>query len=147
MSITEYGKAKRVGPRKARKIMQGLNLLQSEIEVRMVPMIVDPTQTKPDYRATLRLASWAAEAGFGRRVEPRYAHPFDVLSPDGIEWLGARWLKQEAGGPKRRGRPTPNLRGQVATLMADGLSQSAIARALGQSRQLISDHAKAIRAA
>ena len=147
MSITEYGKAKGIGPRKARKIMQGLDLLQEEIEVRMVSMIVDPAQTKPKYMTTLRLAAWAVEAGFGRRIEPRHGHRFDMLSPDGVAWLDARWPKEEAREPTRRGRPTSNLREQVAALMADGKSQIEIARMLGKSKQSVCRQMTAIRAA
>jgi hypothetical protein len=39
------------------------------------------------------------------------------------------------------------LRDDVRELLADGLSQSDIARVLGRSRQIISYHAKALRAA
>jgi hypothetical protein len=117
--------------------MLSLDLLREEIEVRMVPMIVDPAQTKPKYMTTLRLAAWAVEAGVGRRIEPRHGHLFDMLSPDGVEWLEARWPKEQAREPKRRGRPTSNLREQIAALMADGKSQTEIARMLGKSKQSV----------
>jgi hypothetical protein len=154
MSITGYGKTKGIGPRKTRKIMRDLGLLQEEIEVRMTPGIVDPAQTKPKYMTTLRLTAWAIEAGFGRRVQlgspyllpKRVRCPFDMLSLDGVAWLDARWPQEEAREPKRRGRPTSNLREQVAALMVDGKSQTEIARMLGKSKQSVCRQMTAIRA-
>lgn len=150
MSISEYAKSKGTGPRKARKVMEGVELLRPEIECRAIPCITDPRELKPAYRHTLRLALWAVQAGFGKRITPRNGPAFDMLSPDGVEWLDARWPAEEvkpADGKSRRGRPTSGLRDQVKALMAEGRSQAEIARLLGKSKQSVYRQMKALKQA
>ncbi|QDB99521.1 helix-turn-helix domain-containing protein [Mesorhizobium sp. 8] len=133
VTLTAYAKTKSVGPRKARRIMLQLGFLQPEIETRMVPMFVDPRHTRPVYRTIPRLASWAFDEGLGKRIEPRGGIPFDVLSPDGMAWLDARWPVPEVLPKGKRGRPPTGLRQEVQTLMAAGRTQAEIARILGKS--------------
>ncbi|SIT56313.1 hypothetical protein BQ8794_280052 [Mesorhizobium prunaredense] len=146
MTVSEYAKSKDTGPRKAREVMEGLGILQQEIEVRLVPLLSDPRQTKPNYRTTSRLASWAVGAGFGRRMKSGAGVPYDVLSPDGMAWLNARWLKPVEKPEVKRGRPS-TLRGEVQHLLAEGKTQADIARLLGKSRQIVSHHVKVLKAA
>jgi hypothetical protein len=131
--------------------MLGLHLLQPEIEVRMVPSIVAQErggcdwlgETKPDYRTTVRLATWATQAGFGRRMKSQAGIEFDVLSPDGVAWLNAHWPKPVETKRAQRGRPS-TLRDEVGRLMAEGKTQAEIVRLLGKSRQIVSHHVKAL---
>ena len=117
--------------------MEEVGILQAEIEVRMVPQIVQPTRAdylgdaKPDYRTTRRLAVWAVQAGFGRRMKSRTGVEFDVLSPDGVAWLNARWPKPIEKPKAKRGRPS-TLRAEVERLLAEGKTQAEIARAPGE---------------
>ena len=149
MVISDYARRKGTGPRKARGVMEEVGILQAEIEVRMVPQIVQPTRAdylgdaKPDYRTTRRLAVWAVQAGFGRRMKSRTGVEFDVLSPDGVAWLNARWPKPIEKPKAKRGRPS-TLRAEVERLLAEGNTQAEIARLLGKSRQIVSHHVKAL---
>ncbi|CDX42899.1 hypothetical protein MPLDJ20_60035 [Mesorhizobium plurifarium] len=151
--ITAYAQSKEMGPRKARDVMSSLRLLQPEIEVRLVPCMVASVEsegdwlgdTKPDYRTTVRLATWAVQAGFGRRMKSREGIEFDVLSPEGIAWLDARWPMPFEKPKAKRGRPT-TLREEVRRLLDEGKTQAEIARSLGKSRQIVSHHVKALAA-
>ncbi|MGY3328916.1 hypothetical protein ACVILI_001933 [Mesorhizobium sp. USDA 4775] len=151
--ITAYAQSKGMGPRKAREVMVGLHLLQPEIEVRLVPCMGASDEsdgdwlgdTKPDYRTTVRLATWAVQAGFGRRMKSRAGIEFDVLSPDGVAWLDARWPKPVEPLGAKRGRPS-TLREEVRRLLDEGKTQAEIARCLGKSRQIVSHHVKALTA-
>ncbi|TPL81890.1 helix-turn-helix domain-containing protein [Mesorhizobium sp. B2-3-12] len=159
LTITAYGQSKGMGGRRARDVMSSLHLLQPEIEVRSAPCIVDPAEseggwlnkssedwlgaTKPDYRTTERLATWALQAGFGRRMKSRAGIEFDVLSPDGVAWLDARWPKSVEKLKAKRGRPS-TLREEVRRLLDEGKTQAEIARLLGKSRQIVSHHFKAL---
>ncbi|TPK39687.1 hypothetical protein [Mesorhizobium sp. B2-5-3] len=149
--ISAYAQSKGMGPRKARDVMLGLHLLQPEIEVRMIPSVVAQGEsdgdwlgdTKPDYRTTVRLATWAIQAGFGRRMKSRAGIEFDVLSPEGVAWLDARWPKPVEKPKPKRGRPS-TLREDVRRLLDEGKTPAEIARLLGKSRQIVSHHAKAL---
>lgn len=145
MSISEYAKSKNTGTRKARKVMESLELLQPEIEWRSAPSIADPAQPKPQYRHALRLASWAVQAGLGKRGELHGRPAYDMLSPSGIEWLDARWPVPDAAKVRPVGRPVSNLREEVRALIDEGKPQAEIARMLGKSRSTISHHVAAIR--
>ncbi|WP_181171608.1 helix-turn-helix domain-containing protein [Mesorhizobium sp. B2-4-10] len=152
--ISAYAQSKSMGPRRARDVMRNLHLLQPEIEVRLIPCLVASAEsdgdwlggTKPDYRTTVRLATWAIQAGFGRRMKSKAGIEFDVLSPDGVAWLDARWPKPVVEPKAKRGRPS-TLREEVRRLLEQGKTQAEIARLLGKSRQIVSHHVKALAAA
>lgn len=136
MTISEYGRTKGLGPRQVRTLLTEIGLLHREIEVRMVPMILDPSQSKPDYRTTLRLPTEAAQAGLGRRMRAANAGTeFDVLSPQGQRWADERWpVVEPVTGPR------DTVREEVRSLLRQGKTQTEIARIIGKSRQLVSHH-------
>lgn len=135
LTITEYGRTKGVGPRQVRAVLSGLGLLQQEIEVRMVHMIVDRSQTKPDYRATKRLTSDAVIGGLGRRIFAlKTDMEFDVLSPKGQRWADERW-------PVKKAMKT-TVKQEIAQLLdlRPNLSQAQVQQITGRSKQLVSYH-------
>ena len=38
-----------------------------------------------------RLSTWVTAKGWGKRMEPRYGTPFDVIGPEGQAWIAERW--------------------------------------------------------
>lgn len=135
ITITELGTRHGFGPRQIRVELQRMGLLQPEVEVRMVPMIIDPTKSKPEYRTTLRLTRDAVVSGLGRRMVSRNDRiEFDVLSPEGQRWVEERL-------PARVPRKA-TLRDRIAALMSErpGIKQTEVSKLLGRSQQAVSYH-------
>lgn len=80
ITITELAGLYEIGPRKARSVLRHMNflgLMGGRDHVRH------------------RIEPWAVEAGFGRRNKPKAGAgiPFDVISPEGRDWIEARWSR------------------------------------------------------
>jgi hypothetical protein len=133
VTITEYGATKGLGPRRVRDALKTLGVLQEEIEVREVPMLSDPSRTKPEYRHVLRLTLEFVRDGLGRRLEPHGGGvPFDVLTPK-----GRKYLDQKVA---RKGNRRHLVRDHVRGLVTEGKTQAEIVRLTGLSKQLVSHH-------
>lgn len=78
ITVTEFGEAVGVGPRKVRSVLRELDFV-----------CVAGGGTYQRHR----ISPWVTEQGLGRRIEPRKkgAKPFDVISPAGQKWLLERW--------------------------------------------------------
>lgn len=112
-----------------------------------------------------RLSTWVTDQGWGKRMEPRFGTPFDVIGPEGQAWIAERW--QAASDRVAAQRSQPSLvAGEALTQFADdrdryrrltgqepmalvekvrwlvahfpGLSQSEIASILVVTQQLVS---------
>lgn len=132
-AITEYGATKGLGPRQVRSFLETLGVLQEEIEVRD-----RGDGTPPKYLHTLRLTPEAVSDGLGRRLEPYRGPSYDVLTPKGQMQLDRKVA------PKGNRRQIVGDR--VRVLMAEGKTQAEIVRLTGQSKQLVSHHAKKLAA-
>ena len=84
VTVTEYGAAKGAGPRQTRAILSRLGLLQEELEL---------SNAGRSRVARRRITHEAVRAGLGKRIYPTKpgSYPFDVLSPQGQEWVDQRW--------------------------------------------------------
>lgn len=91
ITVTEFGEAMGVGPRKVRSVLRELDFVGVE--------------GGGAYQRH-RLTAWAVRQGLGKRIEPRKkgARPFDVISPEGQVWLRARWAEARARLDHRGGR-------------------------------------------
>ncbi|WP_018389333.1 hypothetical protein [Ancylobacter sp. FA202] len=91
ITVTEFGQAMGVGPRKVRSVLRELDFVG-----------VEGGGTHQRHR----MSSWAVRQGLGRRIEPRRkgAAPFDVISPAGQAWLRERWADALAKLNHRGGR-------------------------------------------
>lgn len=78
ITVSELGVQYGVGPRKARCVLRKMEFLGIE-GVR-------------DH-ARHRIQAWAVERGYGRKNKAKAGAriPFDVISPEGREWIAARW--------------------------------------------------------
>lgn len=120
LTISEVGERHGVGRKRVRRILYHMGLMQPE-------------------RHRYRLAAFAIERGFGRRlVNPKTGGGFDVISPEGQELISRAWddTAADLGEEERR---TPMVRDADAALSAfvdfrsDGLDTE------GQVRWLL-DH-------
>lgn len=137
VSITEYGAAKGLGPRRARKVLREIGLLQIEIEVR------DHGDIAAEYLHTVRLTPEAVRHGLGRRLEPRGGSAYDVLTTKGQKWADARLVQPSA---RKATSPRHAARETIRGLLVQGKTQSEIARLTGLSRQLVSHHTRKLAA-
>lgn len=79
MTVTEFGEHKGVTSRRIRAVLREMGFLYIG-----------------GGRAHNRhhLMPWVTQGGFGKHVPakpPRVRYPFDVIGPDGREWIEARW--------------------------------------------------------
>lgn len=163
ITVTELAGLYGVGPRKARSVLRKMEFLGIE--------------GSRDH-ARHRLQPWAVECGYGRRLKTMSGSnvPFDVISPEGREWIAARWssalgaVDEAASGARldaartalsafqeSRGRQAMPVHEAVCWLLdhdRDGsLSHTDIAAILDVTQQLVSryvakrDHERRIREA
>lgn len=76
ITVSELGEAYGVGKKEVRQVLVKMEFLQ-------------PEGTRDHTR--YRLAHWAVDAGFGRRIERKGKVPFDTISPLGQDWIAAHW--------------------------------------------------------
>jgi hypothetical protein len=137
LSLTEFGAHIGLGPRKLRKRLLSVGLLQTEIEIR------DRGGVAPEYQHTARLTAAAVKAGLGRRLEPRIGSAYDVLTRKGQEWAADRL---RCRGEERKPNPRRDVREGVRQLLRQGKTQAEISRIMGLSKQRIHYLAKSMAA-
>ncbi|MEO3387088.1 hypothetical protein [Mesorhizobium sp. CAU 1741] len=76
ITITELGDLYDMGKREVRDILRRLEVL-----------VVEGAERHRRHR----LARWVVERGWGRRIEAKGTHPFDVVGPELRQWLSSRW--------------------------------------------------------
>ncbi|MBB2700816.1 UNVERIFIED_ORG: hypothetical protein GGI66_005528 [Rhizobium esperanzae] len=76
-----------MGPRKTRATLAGLGILHEELEAKMVPMVSDPMQRRPEYSSRLRLSEWAVKMRYGRRVVTGVGYELDWITPAGLAYI------------------------------------------------------------
>jgi hypothetical protein len=93
-TITEVAEVHGIGPRKFRAVLQRLDFVQLEYK---------------DNEWRHRLSPWVLERGWGQRLKrSRGTHqtPFDVISPDGQDWIA---LKVEAAIAELEAEVSPEM--------------------------------------
>ncbi|MBZ9753684.1 hypothetical protein LB524_00145 [Mesorhizobium sp. ESP6-5] len=126
-------------------VLEKEGVLDRLIDWDNVPMVSNPAVTKPDYYARHVASRAAMQGGFAVSFPmTRKGSKFTmtVLTPAGLGCL-AEWVdeRRAAGSQKAKVRKT------VAHLVESGHRQAEIVRLTGYSKQLVSYHLKALRAA
>lgn len=78
ITVTELGELYGIGPRKVRSVLRKMEFLGIE---------------GTSDHARHRIQGWAVDRGLGRRITAKASarYPFDVISPEGREWIEVRW--------------------------------------------------------
>jgi len=127
--------------RKLIPILERKGLVERRLAWRMVTMVSDPTERKPEYRH--EAVATRAAMGDGLLISIHYG-PNDeqrlrtLVTPDGLEFL-ARLLKAPAGAVKK-----PKARDTVLAFLAEGRTQAEIVQLSGMSKQAVWYHARSI---
>ncbi|MET3925146.1 hypothetical protein [Devosia sp. 2618] len=66
-----------------------------------------------------RLSVWVTAKGWGKRVEPRYGTPFDVISPEGQAWIAERWQTTSDRVNAERSKPSLDAGSALARFAND----------------------------
>jgi len=87
LTVSQLARRMGMGPRKARATLTDLGILHEELEAKMVPIVTDPRQTKPEYSSRLRLSEWAVKMRYGRRVTAGRGYDLDWITPAGLAYI------------------------------------------------------------
>lgn len=143
ITIRELGEMHGYGRRETTEVLRRLDVLQVE---------------QGDRVTRHRLAAWFVERGYGRRLKRKTdKYPFDVVSPDGQEWINELWsLAVDDLDREKTTIPVEEARSALASFsegrhlmtvqmqvcwLADffsGLTQEQMALVLSVSQQLVS---------
>jgi len=86
LTVNQLASRLDTGPRTTRATLADLGILHEELEAKMIPMVTDGRQTKPEYSSRLRLSEWAVKMRYGRRVTGR-GHDLDLITPAGVAYI------------------------------------------------------------
>lgn len=141
LTVSQVAERLGIGPRKARATLANLGILHEELEAKMVPMVTDRGQGKPEYSSRLRLSEWAVKMRYGRRVTVGRGYDLDWITPAGLAYVDEMLAIGEAhtDAPKKEPRAIeiidrllssdPTLR-QVDLVRLTGLSKMTVHRNL-----------------
>ncbi|WP_412474626.1 hypothetical protein ACK83U_13275 [Rhizobium sp. WW22] len=126
-----------MGPRKARAVLVDLGILHGETEVKMVSMVSDPRQAKPEYSSRLRLSEWAVKMRYGRRVTAGKGYDLDWVTPTGRAYVNE--MLAMIATPREPPKKEPKAVEVIGQLLADDptLRQVDIVRLTGFSKMTV----------
>lgn len=87
LTVSQLAERLGMGPRKTRATLAGIGILHEELEAKMVPMVSDPMQRRPEYSSRLRLSEWAVKMRYGRRVVTGVGYDLDWITPAGLAYI------------------------------------------------------------
>ncbi|MBX5063188.1 hypothetical protein [Rhizobium lentis] len=87
ITLSQLAERLGMGPRKTRATLASLGILHEELEAKMVPMVSDPMQKRPEYSSRLRLSEWAVKMRYGRRVVTGVGYDLDWITPAGLAYI------------------------------------------------------------
>ncbi|MER8899105.1 MULTISPECIES: hypothetical protein [unclassified Mesorhizobium] len=127
--------------RKLIPTLERAGLTERRLAWRMVPMLTDPTATKPEYRHDA-VATRAATAD-GLLISIHYGQNHErwvrtLVTPEGLALL-ARLQKTPTGSVRK-----PKAQDIVRALLAEGRTQAEVVRLTAMSKQTVSYHARSI---
>lgn len=95
LTVSQLADRLGMGPRQIRATLADLGILHEELEAKMVPMVTDQRQTRPEYSSRLRLSEWAVKMHYGRRVACR-GYDLDWITPAGLAYINDMLALEEA---------------------------------------------------
>ncbi|MEF0940858.1 hypothetical protein [Rhizobium sp. BR 362] len=137
LTVGQLAKRLEMGPRKTRAALVDLGILHGESEVKMVPMVSDPMQTKPEYSSRLRLSEWAVKMRYGRRVTAVKGYDLDWITPTG--WAYIDKMLAMSAVLRKPPKKEPKAIEVIGQLLADDptLRQVDIVRLTGLSKMTV----------
>ncbi|WP_145960246.1 helix-turn-helix domain-containing protein [Rhizobium leguminosarum] len=139
LTVSQLAERLGIGPRKARATLASFGMLHEELEAKMVPMVTDQRQTRPEYSSRLRLSEWAVKMRYGRRVTAGRGYDLDWITPAGLAYVDEMLTLAQTTEPNEEPRAIeiidrllsgdPTLR-QVDLMRLTGLSKMTVHRNL-----------------
>ncbi|NKK75836.1 hypothetical protein GFM13_37345 [Rhizobium leguminosarum bv. viciae] len=141
LTVAQLAKRLGIGPRKTRATLASFGMLHEELEAKMIPMVTDRRQTRPEYSSRLRLSEWAVKMRYGRRVTAGRGYDLDWITPAGLAYVDEMLAlgEAQATAPKKEPKAIetiaqllaghPTLR-QVDLIRLTGLSKMTVHRNL-----------------